>query len=119
MSRSDVSPLREKPGKSLLAGIALAFFFGPIGLAYSSLVGAAVMLVVSALVLVPVLLGLHINAVIYLPVWIVCVVWAAFACSERLPGQAQTALEAGGEATKHAPCESDAQPSADGAPGRS
>lgn len=119
MSRSDVNPIRERPGKPLLTAIALAFFFGPIGLAYSSLIGAAVMLVVSTAVLVPILLGLHINAVIFLPVWIVCIIWAAFAASERLPRSAETALAGEAETAGPAQRSADAQPAADGAPGRS
>ncbi len=84
MSQTAANPIRERPGKSLGLAVALAFLFGPFGLAYASLTGAAVMLIVSGVVLVPVLLGLFINAVIFLPVWIVCVIWAAFATHERL-----------------------------------
>lgn len=119
MSRSDVSPIRERSGKPLLTAIALAFFFGPIGLAYSSRIGAAVMLVVSAAVLVPILLGLHINAVIFLPVWIVCIIWAAFTAGERQSRPPEATLEGEVEADGPAQRSSDSQPSADGAPGRS
>ena len=103
MSQTAANPIRERPGKSLGLAVALAFLFGPFGLAYASLTGAAVMLVVSGMVLVPVLLGLFINAVIFLPVWIVCVIWAAFATHERLLS---------------APAERSG-PAGDGAPGRS
>ena len=103
MSQTADNPVRERRGKSLGVAVALAFLFGPFGLAYASLTGAAVMLIVAVIVLVPVLLGLFINAVIFLPVWIVCVIWAAFAAHERTPNAA-------GE---------DAGPAGDGAPGRS
>ena len=104
MSQTAVNPIRERPGKSLGLAVALAFFFGPLGLAYASITGAIVMLIVSLVVLVPILLGLVINAVIYLPVWVVCVIWAAFAAHERGPARSDgdTAVQTG-----------------DGAPGRS
>ena len=102
MSQTAANPVRERPGKSLGLAVALAFLFGPLGLASASLTGALVMLVVSVVVLVPVLLGLFINAVIFLPVWIVCVIWAAFAAHERAAS---------------APPE-DAGPAGDSAPGR-
>ena len=103
MSQTAANPVRERRGKSLGLAVALAFLFGPFGLAYASLTGAVVMLIVAVIVLVPVLLGLFINAVIFLPVWIVCVIWAAFAAYER---------------TRNAPAE-DTGPAGDGAPGRS
>ena len=85
MSQTAANSVRERPGKSLGVAVALAFFLGPIGLFYASITGAMVMLTVSVVVLVPILLGLHINAVIYFPVWVVCVLWAAFAAHERTP----------------------------------
>ena len=103
MSQTAANPVRERRGKSLGLAVALAFLFGPFGLAYASLTGAVVMLIVAVIVLVPVLLGLFINSVIFLPVWIVCVIWAAFAAHERTP---------------NAPAE-DAGPASDGAPGAS
>ncbi len=112
MSQSADSPVRERPRRSLGTAIALAFLFGPLGLAYASLAGAAVMLVVSVAVLVPILLGVHINAALYLPVWIICIVWAAVAAHERA-GATRPAPQ-GGEWKQEVP------PSGgDGAPGRS
>ncbi len=111
MSQSAGSPVRERPRKSLGIAIALAFFFGPLGLSYASLAGAAVMLLVSAAVLVPILLGVHINAAIYLPVWIICIVWAAVAAHERTSASPPAAQ--GGEWKQEAP------PGGGGAPGRS
>ena len=67
MSQTAANSIGERPRKSLGIAVALAFFLGPIGLFYSSVTGAMVMLTVSVVVLVPILLGLHINAVIYFP----------------------------------------------------
>ena len=106
MSQTADNPDRERPGKSLPAAIALAFFLGPIGLLYASLAGGAVMLAVSVIILVPLLLGLHINAVLYFPDWVVCIVWAAFAAAGREPAATPSAG-------------SGSPSGADGAPGRS
>jgi hypothetical protein len=97
MSQTAVNPVRERPGKSLGLAVALAFLFGPFGLAYASLTGALVMLVVSGVVLVPVLLGIFINAVIFLPVWIVCVIWAVFATYGRASSGSVRDAEAPGD----------------------
>lgn len=83
MSQTRPAPIRERPEQSVGTAVALALLFGPIGLAYTSRLGALVMLIVSFIVLVPILAGLHMNLVLYVPVWIVCVVWAAFAAQEH------------------------------------
>lgn len=118
MSQTDTNPVRQRPRKSLATAVALAFFLGPIGLLYSSLIGAAVMLIVSMIVLVPILLGLYINATIYFPVWVVCVVWAAFAAHERNQAWPEEPLEHDAAA----PLPSESAPVSGppgGAPGRS
>lgn len=114
MSQTAANSVRERPGKSLGIAVALAFFLGPIGLFYSSVTGAMVMLTVSVVVLVPILLGLHINAVIYFPLWVVCVLWAAFAAHERAAQRPNTDMPEGDPAA--APPAGSAH---NGAPGRS
>ena len=115
MSQTAANSVRERPGKSLGVAVALAFFLGPIGLFYASVTGAMVMLAVSVVVLVPILLGLPINAVIYFPVWVVCVLWAAFAAHERAPQSPQ----ADSPESADPPAVRPAGPEHNGAPGRS
>ncbi len=63
--------------KSVGAAIALSFFFGPLGMMYSTVVGGLVMLLVNLIVVVPTLgLGLLITHPI-------CIVWAAVAASQH------------------------------------
>lgn len=90
--------------------IALAFFFGPLGLFYSSLIGGVVMLTASVIILVPLLLGLHMNGVLFFPDWVVCVIWAAFASWPHTP---QVADDREAERAQSAAVD------ADGAPGGS
>ncbi len=120
MSQTAVSPVRERPRKSLGTALALAFFLGPIGLLYASITGGVVMLIVCALVLVPILLGVSINVSIYFPVWVVCVLWAGVAAHERSPARPEAPPE--GDWVREAPPEAAAGGAGvnhDGAPGRS
>ncbi len=48
MRQTADSPIRERPAKSLPTAVALAFFLGPLGVSYASLLGGAVMLAVPA-----------------------------------------------------------------------
>ncbi len=119
MSQTAISPVRERPRKTLATALALAFFLGPIGLLYASIVGGVVMLIVCAVVLVPILLGVSINVSLYFPVWVVCVLWAGIAAHERSPARPEAPLE--GDWVREAPPEAAAGAgiSNDGAPGRS
>ena len=110
MRQTAGNPIRERPAKSLPTAVALAFFLGPLGLFYASVLGGVVMLTVSAIILVPLLMGLHMNAVLFFPDWVVCIVWATFSAwpDTRAPGDGAQA-------------DSTARPGtgADGAPDRS
>lgn len=59
--------------KSMGAGLLLAFFFGPLGLLYASVLGGVVMLVLSIIVAV-LTLGFGL-----LVMWPITVIWAAIA----------------------------------------
>lgn len=60
-------------GKSVLAAFLLAFFFGPLGLFYASIVGGIVMLLISFAVAILTLgLGLIVP-------WVICLAWAVIA----------------------------------------
>jgi hypothetical protein len=61
--------------KSMGISILLTILFGPLGMFYSTIVGAIVMLVLSAIVgILTVGLGLIVT-------WPICVIWAAIATS--------------------------------------
>jgi hypothetical protein len=63
--------------KSVGAAIALSFFFGPLGMMYSTVVGGLVMIFVNLIVAIPTLgLGLLITQPI-------CIIWAAVAASQH------------------------------------
>lgn len=61
--------------KSVVVALVLTFFFGPLGMFYSTVTGGVVMLLVS-IVAIPLTLG--IAALI---TWPICMVWAAIAAS--------------------------------------
>ena len=63
------------PTKSMGTAIFLTVLFGPLGMLYSTIVGAIVMFILSAIVgLVTVGLGLIVM-------WPICIIWAAIATS--------------------------------------
>ncbi|RUA05143.1 MAG: hypothetical protein DSY43_05255 [Gammaproteobacteria bacterium] len=65
--------VEKLPTKSLIVAILLAVFFGPIGLFYASVVGALVMLVITAIIgFVTFGFGLFIP-------YIICIIWAIIA----------------------------------------
>ena len=74
------------PTKSVGISILLTFFFGPLGIFYSSIVGGAVMLVLSIIVAIFTFgFGLFIT-------WPICILWGALAAknyNERLLASAQ------------------------------
>jgi len=68
--------------KSVLIAFLLAFFFGPLGMLYTTVSGAIIMLVVSLVVGVFTLgFGLIITQVI-------CIIWSVIAASSRNNGEA-------------------------------
>ncbi|BAS67205.1 hypothetical protein [Bathymodiolus septemdierum thioautotrophic gill symbiont] len=65
--------VEKLPTKSLIVAILLAVFFGPIGLFYASVVGALVMLVITAIIgFVTFGFGLFVP-------YIICIIWAIIA----------------------------------------
>jgi hypothetical protein len=63
--------------KSVPAAAVLAFFFGPLGMLYATITGAAVMFAVNVLV------GLLTFGLGLLLTWPACTVWAAVAANTR------------------------------------
>jgi hypothetical protein len=72
--------------KSVGTAIVLSFFFGPLGMLYSTVAGGLIMLVVTPIIVIPTLgLGLLLT-------WPICIIWAAVAASShnnKLYGYAQ------------------------------
>ncbi len=108
MRQTADNPVRERPARSLGTAVVLALCLGPFGLLYASLLGGAVMLVVSGIILVPLLMGLHMNAVLFFPDWVICIAWATFSA---WPDTGETGTRADFAARPSA--------GADGAPDRS
>jgi hypothetical protein len=82
-----------KEGKSRTVAFLLAFFFGPLGMLYSTVVGGLVMLVVGG-ILTFFTLGLALFVV-----WPVCIIWAVLAASPTEYKQQTTSNAATGVQT--------------------
>lgn len=67
---------RELPLKSIPAAILFSVFLGPIGLLYSSVIGAIVMMFLAL-----VAIGLHSYYPIVM-VWMICCVWSVVAANK-------------------------------------
>lgn len=63
--------------KSIAVSLVLTFFFGPLGMLYSTVLGFVVMFVVN-LVVLPITLGIGIVLT-----WPACMLWAALAASDH------------------------------------
>jgi hypothetical protein len=64
-------------GKSVTVALLLTLFFGPLGLFYVSVWGAAILVVLAAAAVVPTL------GFVLIFVWPVSIVWAAIAASKQ------------------------------------
>jgi hypothetical protein len=63
------------PTKSVGVALLLTFFFGPLGMLYSTVTGALVMIVVS------IVLGVFTLGFSFLVTWPVCMIWGTMAAS--------------------------------------
>ena len=73
-----------KSEKNVGIAILLSFIFGPLGMFYSTIAGAVVMLIVSLIV------GIVTLGIGFLITWPVCIIWAAVAANnynKSLKGQ--------------------------------
>ncbi|MHB1798131.1 hypothetical protein [Metallibacterium scheffleri] len=79
-TNSSINVTIVAPRKSPFAAALLALFFGPLGMFYSTLAGALIMLAVYV-VLIPLIgvMTLGLGFWLYLLAWPVCVVWAGLA----------------------------------------
>ena len=62
-----------RPPKSVAAAIILAVFFGPLGMLYSTVAGALVMMLVSFV------LAIMTAGISFFLTWPICIIWAAVA----------------------------------------
>lgn len=69
--------------KSLLAAFFLTLFFGPLGMLYSTIAGGVIMLVAYLAILGLSLLTLGVASALFLPAWIICIVWGMIAAKSR------------------------------------
>ena len=85
-NRESVLIVQSAPRKSMVVALLLTFFFGPLGLLYSSLMGTIVLSVIAlALFLLTVLtFGLTVH-LLTIP-WIASMIWAAIAVYRRNTG---------------------------------
>ena len=70
--------------KSLLAAFLLTLFLGPLGMLYSTIAGGLIMLVVYLVILGLSVVTLGMASLLFLPAWIVCIVWAMIAAKSRI-----------------------------------
>ena len=80
----NVNIVNARPPKSVAVAFILAFFFGPLGMLYVTVSGALIMLVVNVIV-IPLLMVLTVGfgALLFVPSWIVCIIWAVIAAKGR------------------------------------
>ena len=67
----------QAAGKSTMVAVLLSFFFGPLGMLYSTISGGIIMLIITIVVGILTLgFGLLIT-------WPICVIWAALAAEKQ------------------------------------
>lgn len=69
--------------KSVLLAALLTLFLGPLGMLYSTAVGAIVMIVVYLAILGLSVVTLGMGSILFLPAWAVCIVWGVIAAQKR------------------------------------
>ncbi len=67
------------PQKSMLLGLILTFFFGPLGMLYATVLGGIVMFIVCVLTFGITIMTLGVGSVLFFLVWIIQMLWAGFA----------------------------------------
>jgi len=69
--------------KSALLAFFLTLFLGPLGMFYSTVVGAIVMIVAYFVIAVLSLLTLGMALFLFLPAWAACIIWGVIAAQKR------------------------------------
>lgn len=69
------------PQKSMLLGLILTFFFGPLGMLYATVLGGIVMFIVCVLTFGITIMTLGLGSILFFLVWIIQMLWAGFAIS--------------------------------------
>ena len=69
--------------KSLLVAFLLTLFFGPLGMLYSTIAGGIIMLVGYLVILGLTVVTLGMASALFIPAWIICIVWGVIAAKNR------------------------------------
>jgi hypothetical protein len=78
-----ISAIAQSQKSTAVAGI-LAFFFGPLGMFYSTVSGALIMILINTLIILPIMVfTAGFGAILYFPSWLVGIVWAVMAASKQ------------------------------------
>ncbi len=73
-----------QPSKSTTVAGILAFFFGPLGMFYSTVSGALIMILINTLIILPIMIfTVGFGAILYFPSWLVGIVWAVMAVNKQ------------------------------------
>lgn len=72
----------QHQGKSVAVALLLTILFGPLGMLYSTITGGIIMLVVCLAILGLSVVTLGLASVLFVPAWIVCIVWGALAAAK-------------------------------------
>ncbi len=67
----------QSVGKSTMVAVILSFFFGPLGMFYSTVTGGIIMLIISLIV------GIFTLGFGLIVTWPICVIWAALAADRQ------------------------------------
>lgn len=69
--------------KSLIVAFFLTLIFGPLGMLYSTIAGGIIMIVAYLVILGLTVVTLGMASVLFLPAWIICIVWGVIAAKNR------------------------------------
>ncbi len=73
-----------RPAKSMVVAFLLAFFFGPLGMLYSTVPGALIMLAINAIAIPIISLATFgMGWFLYVPSWLTCILWSMLAVRGR------------------------------------
>jgi len=69
--------------KSLVVAFILTLIFGPLGMLYSTIAGGIIMIVVYLVILGLTVITLGMASALFIPAWIICIVWGVIAAKNR------------------------------------
>lgn len=69
--------------KSLIVAFILTLIFGPLGMLYSTIAGGIIMIVGYLVILGLTVVTLGMASALFIPAWIICIVWGVVAAKNR------------------------------------